>query len=295
MILSLVSAALLGFYEVFKKQSVQDNAVIPVLFVAICVSSFLWMFPTLLSATGQIASGPLYVAPLPLRGHLELLAKSLLVGSSWILAYFALKHLPVSLAGPIRASSPAWTLLGAVVVLAERPSPGQWAGILLAVASFLALSLVGKKEGIPFHRNPWIGAIFAATILGATSSLYDRYLLSLRGYSVPVVQAWFSHYLVLVMAPAMLGWSRRWWPRGPFHWRWSIPLIAFSLLGSDYLYFMAIRDPEALVAVVSSLRRAAVVIPFAAGFLLFGERNFLAKLPCVAGIVLGICLLLSNG
>lgn len=291
--LSIVSALLLGIYDVFKKRAVHDNAVIPVLFISVSTGSAIWLIPTVLSALGSIESGYLLVDPLGVRGHLELSAKSLLVGSSWMLAYFAVKHLPMSVAGPVRSTGPLWTLLGAILILGERPSSTQLTGIALILTAFLAFSVVSQKEGIRFHRDKWIWLIVAATILGAASALYDRYLLGIRGYSAATVQAWFSHYLVVVMALPLLGWYRRWWPRGTFVWRWSIPLIGLSLLLADYGYFHALRSEEALISVVASLRRTAVVVPFAAGFLLYRERNFRWKLPCLLLLLTGVWVLLT--
>ena len=96
---------------------------------------------------------------------------------------------------------------------------------------------------------------------------------------MPTVQAWFSVYLVVLFTPFAIGWKRRWWSRNEFHWRWSIPFIAFSLLVADYIYFSALRDPASLVSVVMSLRRGSTLVGFAGGLLLFGEKNGLAKTP----------------
>ena len=292
--LTLVSAVLLGLYDIFKKYSVRDNAVIPVLFLSVCFSSAIWIIPTLLSGFGHITSGPLHVDFPDAVSHWQLFGKSALVGTSWILAYFALKHLPVSIVSPIRASGPLWTLIGAIFLLAERPTAIQSAGILITLVGFFTLSLVSLKDGIRFQRNPWIFAIIGATLLGAGSALYDRYLLGIQGLSVPTVQAWFSHYLVVFMSPFMMGWKWRIWQRGTFHWRTSIPLIAVALIAADYAYFMAMSREEALVAIISSLRRTAVVIPFLAGFILFKEKHFRAKVPSILLVLLGIsCILLG--
>ncbi|MCD8481550.1 MAG: DMT family transporter [Verrucomicrobia bacterium] len=295
--LSIISALLLGVYDVFKKRAVHGNAVIPVLFISVVTSSLLWVPGTWLSAGDQSVPEWFYVAPLGLRGHLELFAKSLLVGSSWMLAYFAVKHLPMSVAGPVRSTGPLWTLLGALVILGERPSGQQGLGIALILIAFLAFSVVSQKEGIRFHKDKWIWLIIGGTLLGSISALYDRYLLGMRGYSAATVQAWFSHYLVVVMTLPMLGWYKRWWPRGTFQWRWSIPLIGITLLLADYAYFHALRSEEALISVVASLRRSAVVVPFVAGFLFYQEHNFRWKLPacfcCWQGF--GCCIASSAG
>ncbi len=193
--------------------------------------------------------------PLTWKQHLQLVLKSGIVASSWIGTYYALKHLPLSLGAPIRATSPLFTLVGAVLILGERPTCLETVGILTTLGSFIGLSVVGAREGVHFHRNKWIWSLIVGVLLGAVSSLYDKYLLGTLNFSVPTVQCWFSIYLLAFFAPFALGWKLRWWPRNEFQWRWSIPVIALALLVADYLYFSALRQPAALVSVVMSLRR----------------------------------------
>ncbi|MBK1880412.1 EamA family transporter [Pelagicoccus mobilis] len=290
--LAVASALFLGVYDVFKKRSVNGNAVIPTLFISVCCGAILWVPWVIMSEFGQAPHPMLQVESLGLVDHLRLLLKSSIVTVSWVLSYFALKHLPVSLAGGIRATGPFWTLLGAVAVLSERPSGLQWAGIAVTLVSFVALSFAGKREGFVFHRNRWVLFMVGATLAGTVSGLYDKYLMGTIGYQTSTVQAWFSIYLVVVMLPMMIGWWRRWWERGVFYWRWSIPMIGVTLLVADYLYFEALRDEDALISVVSCLRRGGVLVSFAAGYLLFKERNYRAKTPCVLGILLGVVLIL---
>lgn len=99
-----------------------------------------------------------------------------------------------------------------------------------------------------------------------------------------------SIYLLVFFMPVMVGWQRRWWPRNEFQWRWSIPSIAVALLVADYIYFSALANPEALVAVVMSLRRGSTLVAFAGGLWFFGERTDLAKTIAVIGILVGIVL-----
>ena len=289
---ALVSAAFLGFYDIFKKTSVNRNAVIPTLFFSVCCCAALWLPWVILSAAGGPVPLPmLEVESLTLADHGRLFLKSLIVGVSWALSYFALKHLPVSVAGSIRATGPFWTLFGAILIFAERPNGQQWAGILVTLGSFVALSFAGRREGLVFHRDLWVFLMVGATLAGTASGLYDKFLMGTLGYRASTVQAWFSIYLVVVFLPLVFGWWRRWWERSAFEWRWSIPLIGVSLIIADYLYFEALRDVQAMISVVSCLRRGGVLITFAAGYLLFRERNYRAKTPCVLGILLGIVLI----
>ena len=263
----------------------------PVLFLSSVCSATVW---TALMAADALAPGALppalTTAPLDWWGHLRLAGKSALVASSWMFTYFAMKDLPVSITSPIRATGPIWTIAGALVVLGERPTVLEWLGIGTTLASFVGLSVAGRGEGIRFHRDRAIGFMVAGTLLGAVSALYDKYLLGTAGLSVPTVQAWFSVYLAVFFLPLAVGWKRRWWARNQFQWRWSIPCIAAMLLVSDYLYFGALQDPEALVSLVSSLRRGSTLVAFTGGLVLFGERNGLKKLPAVLGVLAGIVL-----
>lgn len=290
-IASLVSAFFLGFYDLSKKHALRDNAVLPVLFLATVCGAVVWL-ALLLAGWAAPAALPAAFVPAPLTAtqHGLIFLKSMIVASSWAFTYFGIKHLPLSLAAPIRATGPLWTLLGALVVLGERPSLLENAGILITLASFWGLSVAGRGEGVHFHRNKWVGCMVAGTLCGAVSGLYDKHLLGTVGLSAAQVQAWFTLYLPVVMLPLIVGWWRRWWPRNEFHWRWSIPCIAVTLLIADYVYFDALRDPEALVSVVSSLRRGSTLVAFAGGIWLFREARGAAKLPAVLGIVAGIVL-----
>ncbi len=292
---SLVSALFLGLYDLSKKHAIRENAVLPILFWSTALAALWW--GGLLLAENRIPGllPDIWVTePVSPRGHFLLFLKSLLVAASWLFSYFALKHLPLSLAAPVRATGPLWTILGAVLLLGERPSFLQSLGIATTLVAFLGLSRAGRKEGIHFHRNGWIFCLIGGTLLGSISGLYDKYLLGTVGFRASTVQAWFSVYLALIFFLPVIGWQRRWWKRGPFHWRWTIPLIAVCLLVADYVYFDALRDPDALVSVVSSLRRGSTLIAFAGGIFLFREPHGRRKLPAVLGIVIGIVLTVAG-
>ncbi len=290
---SLLSALFLGCYELGIKHAVRDNAVLPVLFFANICSATVW---SSLLAAAVLAPGTLpaalLVSPLTWFQHLLLLGKSALVASSWICGYFAIKHLPVTLASPVRATGPVWTFLGAVLVLGERPTALEGLGIVITLASFFGLSLAGRREGIHFHRDRWIGFLVAGTLLGAMSGLYDKFLLGRMGFGAATVQCWFSIYLAALFLPLAVGWKLRWWPRHEFHWRWSILVVSFALLIADFVYFDALRNPDALISLVSSLRRGSTLVAFAGGVFLFREPHGRAKLPAVLGVMTGIMLII---
>lgn len=287
---SLLSAFFLGWYELSTKHAVRDNAVLPVLFFTNLCSATIWAAVMGFSALSANAPAALAVPALTAGQHLQLLLKSAIVAASWSCSYFAVKHLPVTLASPIRATGPVWTLLGALIVLAERPSWLEVLGVVITLGSFFGLSAAGAREGIHFRTNRWIWLLIGGTLLNACSALYDKFLLGRQGFSAATVQAWFSIYLAALFLPLAIGWKLRWWPRHEFHWRRSIIFMSLALLVADYVYFSALRDPAALISLVSSFRRGSILVAFAGGVLLFGEQNWRQKLPAVIGVLLGIVL-----
>lgn len=294
--LSLLSAVFLGFYEIAKKASVRNNAVPPVLFFNVLTSALVYL-PLILCShfTPELSLLQwIRVDPIGWEDHLRLALKSVIAGSSWVFASFALKHLPMSIAAPIRASSPFVTILFAVAVMGERPTPAQWAGVTVVVIAFYAFSLVGRREGIHFHKDRWIGLMIVATLLGAVSALYDKYLLHTCGMKSATVQAWFAVYLVALMAPICGWWFIRDRQKAKFEWRWSIPMIALLLLVSDYLYFSAIEQDGGLISVISPLRRTSIIIAFIAGIRLYGELNWRPKLACILCILIGVYIISST-
>ena len=266
-LLAFVSAALLGCYDSAKKISLKDNAVIPVLFLNTVLSALIFS-PFLLSTGFGGWAVQKYIV-----------LKSALVLSSWLAGYFAMKHLPLTIVGPVNATRPVLVLLGAIFLFGER----------LAMAAYVMLRLSGKKEGIG-AGNKWILCLILAVILGAASGLYDKYLMSPEylGLDRRQVLGWYTFYQALMMA-AMTGFM--WYPvrkkTTPFRWSWSIPLISLFLCGADYVYMEALSQPEALIAVVSMIRRGSVLVSFAIGALLLREKNLKSK-------ALDLCLLLLS-
>jgi len=289
----LLSAFFLGLYDLCTKHAVRMNAVTPVLFFSTLTGASVWFVLLLIQFVHPGLLPPSLVTDaLTWKQHLQLLLKSGIVAASWIGTYYAMKHLPLSLGAPIRATSPLLTLFGAILILGERPTAIETLGILTTLGSFVGLSIAGAREGVHFHRNKWVWFLLMGTVFGAVSSLYDKFLFTTLNFSVPTVQCWFQIYLLVFFAPFALGWKLRLWPRNEFRWRWSVPFIALSLLVADYFYFSALRDPHGLVSIVMSLRRASTLVAFAGGLYFFHETNGWRKLPAVIGILVGIVLTL---
>ena len=289
---------MLGCYDSLKKEALKDNSVIPVLFLNTLFSSLIFLPFIVLSATGNVLDGTIFhVASGGWDMHKYIILKGLIVLSSWILGYFGMKHLPLTIVGPINATRPVMVLVGALLVFGERLNGWQWVGVLLAVVSFLLLSHSGKKEGIDFKHDRWIWMIVGAAALGAVSGLYDKYLMAPVesggvGIDRMMVQSWYTIYqcfMMLVMLCVV------WWPHHhdttPFHWDWSIIGISIFLSTADFLYFYSLSLPDAMISIVSMVRRGSVVVSFLFGAAFFHERNLKAKAFDLALVLLGMIFL----
>ncbi|WP_282037154.1 DMT family transporter [Saccharicrinis aurantiacus] len=291
-ILALVSALFLGVYDVVKKVSLNNNAVFPILLFSSISSSLLFIPLLYFSNSGLLNESSLFYIPtISTTEHLMLLLKSVIVVGSWSFSFFALKHLPLTIVAPIRATGPLWTLIGAIIIFNERLSPLQWIGIIVTLGFFYLFSIAGKTEGINFKRNKWILFIIIGTLLGAVSGLYDKFLL--QKINRMAVQCYFTFYQVALMIPIVL---IIWLPQRnkttTFKWRWSIPLIGIFLIIADFFYFYALHIPDSMISVISALRRGGVIIAFTFAAIFFNEKNIKVKALYLLGILVGITLLI---
>jgi len=289
---ALVSALFLGLYDVAKKQSLKENAVIPVLWFNTLFCSLLMLPFTLLSAkTGLLDGSIFYVPSAGWELHRLLMLKAFIVLGSWIFGYFGMKHLPITLFGPINATRPIIVLLGGLLLFGERLNLYQWIGVIIAVISFYLLSLSGKKEGIDFVKNKWVFCVVMATILGAVSALFDKYLLG--RFNNMFVQAWSNFYQLALMTVILF---TLWWPTRkhttPFQWKWPIIFIAVFLTLDDYAYFVSLAQSASMVSIVSMIRRSSVIVSFLCGALLFHEKNLRSKVIDLLLVLLGLFFLL---
>ncbi len=292
LLLAFLSAALLGFYDAFKKESLRDNAVLPVLFLNTVFSSLVFLPFILLSFwTPDVLSGTMFDMPVAgWEAHKYILLKSFIVLSSWIFGYFGMKHLPLTIVGPINATRPVMVLIGALLVFGERLNLYQWIGVLLAVLSFFMLSRSGKKEGIDFKHNKWILFIVLAAVTGAISGLYDKYLMT-RLHPM-LVQSWYNVYQVFIMCPIIL---LLWYPQRktstPFRWEWTIVGISLFLCAADFVYFYALSYEDSMISIVSMVRRGSVVVSFLFGALFFHEKNLKSKAVDLVLVLIGMFFL----
>ncbi len=296
-VLSLVSAFLLGFYDIFKKQTVVGNAIIPVLFYSTMVSSLIFLPLVLLSHykpyifTGDFMQ-KLFIEPLTMRQHLLIIGKTALILCSWMFSYSAMKHLPITVVGPVNQLRPAITVILMFIVFRESLTWLQGIGVVLAIISFYFMNRSGKLEGIQFKSNKWVYMLLGSAILVALSGVYDKFLLSKESISPATIQAWYTIYDFLMMAVLFFA---VWYPRRarqPFEWRWGIVAMAVFVTVADVIYLTGLKQEAAVVVIIPLiLYGVRLLVSFAYGVIGFKEQNIRSKLlPLLMVLAALVCL-----
>ena len=287
-LLAVMSSMCLGVYDIFKKLSLGGNNVLTVLFFNTLFGALL-MSPILVLT---VADGSIGFGGDPM-GHLYIFIKSLIVLSSWTMGYYAVKNLPLTITGPINATRPVLVLLGALLIFGETLNALQWVGILLGFCSLFFISRLGSKEGFSVKHSVWLWLMLGATVMGAVSGLYDKFLLRL--YEPLQVQAWYSLYQCVIMGTVVMIIKRVSHDTTPFVWRWTIPCIALFLTIADVAYFYSLSIDGSMISVVSMIRRGSVLVSFLYGVAVLREKNVKMKLIDLSILLVGlICLVLGS-
>lgn len=303
-LLAVLSAMGLAGYDICKKGALTTLGVYPVLLGSVSCSALLLAIPYVLSriCPSVLSGGLLYVPYVSPEEHLLIVLKSTIVLSSWVCAYYAMRRLPITVVTPLNATRPMWTLLGAMLIFGEVLNGYQWTGVVVALVSFAAFALVGIDLGkprssvsVPDHGGALL-ALLLAVLLGAASGLYDKHLM--RKIDHNAVLVFYTWYQVLMLIG--YGLVRRWVNRRRRQTKpqslyrsigWIVGISVFLCL-ADFVYLLALSDPDSLIAVVSLVRRGSVIITFAYGVIVLHERNAGRRLVCLIGIIAAMVLLL---
>ena len=276
--LAIVSACLLGFYDVTKKQALKRNGVLEVLL-------------------GATAFTALFLSPFlkfgPLTDHLMLVAKAAIVSISWISGLAALRLIPLTTASTLKAIRPVLVVMCSILIFDEKLNIWQWAGVVMALTALFMLSRSSRSEGIDFKNNRGILYMTVSILSGAGSALYDKVIIA--DLEPLFVQSWTNVYITIILAlTILLKPLVRPEEREKFSWDWNIVLIAVLITVSDALYFFAIKQEGSLLSVISLIRRCSVIITFILGAILFKEKKIRSKAASLATLMVGVTLLVMG-
>ncbi len=276
--MSVCSALLLGIYDVAKKQALKRNGVYWILLSATALTA-VFLSPCLSAGS--------------LQDHLSLVLKAVLVSTSWVSGLYALKHLPLTTVSTIKASRPMFVVIFSILLFGERLNLLQWLGVAVVMTALFLSSRSKRHDTDKETSAKGMTCMIISVLSGSASALYDKFILQ---HLEPLfVQSWTNIYITVLLAAVMLvQYLADRQKFEPFHWDWRIPLIAVLITASDMLYFFAVKDPDALLSVISLIRRSSVLITFLFGALMFKEGHIKDKAVDMALMMAGLALLLSG-
>lgn len=292
MLVGLLSGIVLGAYDVLTKIALDRIKVLSLVFLSTLFGSGLWLpFFVLNEEIGGFPNVYLDIGRLSLLEHLYVLPKSLMMIASWVLAYYAVKNLPLSISAGVRATGPLWTAAAAILLLGEQLTALHWFGFVVASYSYYRFSMVGKKEGLNLSSNTWVIYMLLATWLSSGAQVYDKYLLAELDFDVISLQAFSAMqraFLALLLLPFCF---RELKAQGAINLHWSVVAVGISMVVAEFIYLGALSMDGAMISIMSILRRTNLVVVFMIGALLFREHNPYQKLAAICGVVLGIIII----
>lgn len=277
-LMAVFSAVLLGFYDAAKKQALKKNGVLTVLLAATALST-LFLAP--------------FFRPGPAEDLLKLVLKAVLVTASWISGMVGLKLLPLTTVSTIKGSRPVFVVLFSIILFSEHLNWMQWTGIILALTALYFLGRTSRKDGTVKARRTGFIYMGVSVVTGVASALFDKHII--QDMEPLFVQCWTNLFITVLLALCILVYNLL-SPKDKkesnenFRWDWMLLVVALLITGADALYFFALKQPDAMLSVISVVRRASVLVTFVFGAIIFKERNLGAKglnmLLMAAGVVL---------
>ena len=278
--LTVLSALLLGTYDVAKKRALKRNGVYWILVTATGLTA-LYLSPFLFLRTGSLSD------------HLSLMLKAVLVSLSWVSGLKAMECLPLTTVSTIKASRPMFVLIFSILLFGERLNLLQWLGVAVVMTALLLSSRSKHHETDKKTSAKGISLMILSVLAGSASALYDKHILQQLNLDPMFVQSWTNVYITILLAILLLVQyltDKKHFQ--PFVWDWRILLISVLITVADALYFFAVKEPDAMLSIISMVRRCSVLITFRGGALILKEGHVKEKALEMLMMMAGVALLL---
>jgi drug/metabolite transporter (DMT)-like permease len=202
------------------------------------------------------------------------------------------RHLPISTVAPMHNLSPVILLLLAAVILGERPTGLQIAGILFIALGGYAVELKGRQFLLPLRHmaaNPYSAVVAISLVLMSLMAMVDKMMLTTVGIDIITYLFWLYLFLTVLSTGAnyamynMVGVVndiRR-------SWLWLLLISACGLLNVLFM-FKALAIPGVLVSLAIPIRRTSTLISTVFGGRLFHEQGVWRKSVGCGVMMLGL-------
>lgn len=282
--LVLLYGVLKGAREICKKKALLTCTSTEVLLIYTAIS-FLLVCPDAKNAMGMEPVFYIFTA-----------LKAFVIFLAWILSFKAIKSLPLSFYGVLDLSRVLFATLLGLVVLNEKMTVFNIAGLILVslgllMLKFNPLSLLTKnKSNIGgAEKLPPIAVIaaLASCMLNSISGLSDKILTKyitssqLQFWYMLFLCAFYIIYAFITRAEVDVEKAVK------CKWIW---ILAIMFVIADRSLFIANSMEGSQITVMTLLKQAGVIITILGGKFVFKEKNIGYKLLCAAVMIVGIVL-----
>ena len=258
---------------------------------ALSRNSVYWI---LLSAT---ALTTVFLSPFltkgPLSDHFSLIFKAVLVSVSWISGLKAMECLPLTTVSTMKASRPMFVVIFSILLFGERLNLVQWLGVAVVMTALFLSSRSAGHDTDKITSTKGVAFMIVSVLSGAASALWDKVIL--QDLEPLFVQSWTNLYITILLAVVVLiQYLTDKKHFQPFVWDWRILLIAVLITVADALYFFAVKEPDAMLSIISTIRRTSVVVTFIGGAWVLKEGHIRDKAVVLVMMLAGVALLLGG-
>lgn len=282
-VLTIIYAVLIGFYNVFKKLSLKrsSESVILVMFTTVSfLLSMIWI--------------PFGIA-IPIKFVAIFALKGFLLALSWYFTLKVLKDADLSLVSTTNILSIVLTFIFGIILFQESVGVLKIIGSVLVVAGITLINLInrGSKGSIKALQ---FFLLISCALITTTSHIIDKFTSdNLQPHQV---QFWFLLFVCLFSWIFFLIECKK---QKSFlinisdlknYW---IYLVGLFLFVGDFLLFLAYQVPNSQMTTISVISKFKVVVSVFAGILVFKEKNICKKILLTLLVILGVVLISISG
>lgn len=239
---------------------------------------------------------------IPFSDYALLLLNALLAGIAFFLVTKAVRHMPISVSSPLLALSPAFAAMFAFILLNERMSPHNLAGLLFII---IGVYILEHKVGISLSANiklifkqKYIKYILIALFLYAASGVAGRHLLAPSPYGsgmspfhyLALVQLFIAFFFIALqgffyggLKDIRHGLKIAWLP---------VLFIAILTVGHRFMEASALSLIDGKLGLLEALKRTSAFLTTIIGGELFHERHLLRNVFATCVIIGGVLLVI---
>ncbi|NTU69555.1 EamA family transporter [bacterium] len=217
--------------------------------------------------------------------------KSVFAVTSIIFAARSLRHMEVSEYSPLMNMSPIFLFFMSIFFLGETFTLFNVMGLLLIIFGAYIVELKGNLLSPlkKMYKDKYIHFLIFSFIFVSLSAIMDRFIL-LQDVSIEVMFFYNRIFCAVLLFGVVSSLYNGFRDITKVAKRSFVPVLVFSALymAADYVYYMAVKDPEAKIALIIPMKRMSTLLVTVAGGEFFKEKAIFKKSVACLVMIAGV-------